>query len=800
MTHIRASPSKDPSKASSLSGVTSGGSTVGDAANRRAGLVLAAVMGLSGLFVSACGTDATGGSEGPDDGSGTEPGDTTEAPGDDGATESDSGTEESTDPVAECGDAADGTPCDDGNACTTQTSCQNGVCASGESVVCEAESPCAASTCDPETGCVSTPAPEGSECALGCFGSASCVAGECAGDEKTKVECPPSEEPCVDSLECDSATGECTVAIYEPADTACDTDEDVCTLDACDGAGECVSTEVVETCATQQQNNPCWQWQCNKKSGCQQVLFLEGVSCDDGNGCSESDACVVVDGGKLCLGTPLIVDDANPCTDDKCVDGVVTHDPLDGTACELSPDPCKTGQCAAGACMASPVADGVPCGAGKACQAGVCVEVGCSPACGECQACDTTTLSCVAKAEGLACADDGNPCTVDACSGGGCAHTPGPDGVGCGAGMVCKAGACVEATCAPACGICQECVSGVCAPASSGSSCPGDGNPCTKDVCQSGGCAHPPLPTGTPCGGGNTCQSGVCKPPAGPDCLSWSEGTAAPGQIHFTPGAALAGNGVDVHILGGSPHKQHLIYDTGGNSWTTGPAIVGSGANDGAAAAWGGKIFVVDGDLDTKVKVYDESKGSWTLGATRPTLFNRGPAAGHDGAFFYAIGGGNGSLHANNETHRYDPGADKWTVHAPMPTKRGFVAHAQWGGKIYVFGGRDSGPTNGGKDVKDESEAYDPATDSWSTLAPLPSKRNGAMAGAIGGKIYVAGGFTGSKTIKTVEVYDVATNSWATCEPMAYAFNGGAAAVAGGKLYVFGGGSGGKAVQIALPK
>ncbi|MEZ4266622.1 MAG: hypothetical protein R3F39_09610 [Myxococcota bacterium] len=39
-----------------------------------------------------------------------------------------------------------------------------------------------------------------------------------------------------------------------------------------------------------------------------------------------------------------------------------------------------------------------------------------------------------------------------------------------------------------------------------------DGNPCTINWCDpDAGCTHPPLPDGSPCGEGLTCQGAVCK-------------------------------------------------------------------------------------------------------------------------------------------------------------------------------------------------------------------------------------------------------------------------------------------------
>ncbi len=108
-------------------------------------------------------------------------------------------------------------------------------------------------------------------------------------------------------------------------------------------------------------------------------------------------------------------------------------------------------------------------------------------------------------------------------------------------------------------------------------------------------------------------------------------------------------------------------------------------------------------------------------------------------------------------------GVAAWTNKAAMPTTRSRSASAVNAGIIYVFGGDDAAGT-----PLNTVEAYNPSTDSWSTLAPMPTPRRYAAAAAWGGtnKIYVLGGETAAGQINTVEVYDIATNSWSTLAPM----------------------------------
>jgi len=333
---------------------------------------------------------------------------TERGPKDAGGPATDSGTpvevaggDVGSDPTA-CSTAADGAACDDDNACTVDDVCADGVCVGGASAVCDDDSGCRTGACEPATGCVYTDLVDGEACSVGCFGAAVCSAGECVPDEATATLCPAPESSCIEAMQCDPATGECSVPILTPAGVSCDTDADICTLEACDGEGACSDTGELETCAAQQKNNPCWTWSCNKKTGCTQTLFVDGGSCNDNNPCTSNDTCQVTEvGQKACLGAPLWVDDNNPCTDDVCVDGEVLHTPVNGAVCEPG-DGCTGG--------------------------GLCVD-------GQCKA--NGPCVCNSDAE----CDDGNPCTADSCDEQ-CAYTN-VDGGPCPGDGICEDGECV---------------------------------------------------------------------------------------------------------------------------------------------------------------------------------------------------------------------------------------------------------------------------------------------------------------------------------------------------------------------
>ncbi|MFZ5446836.1 MAG: Ig-like domain-containing protein, partial [Myxococcota bacterium] len=128
----------------------------------------------------------------------------------------------------DCSTAADGTGCDDGNACTRTDTCHAGACVGSNLVVCMAQDQChLAGTCDPATGGCSTPAaPDGTACGDGnaCTRTDTCQAGTCVGSNL--VVCV-AQDQCHLAGTCDPATGGCSTPAA-PDGTACG-DGNACT-------------------------------------------------------------------------------------------------------------------------------------------------------------------------------------------------------------------------------------------------------------------------------------------------------------------------------------------------------------------------------------------------------------------------------------------------------------------------------------------------------------------------------------------------------------------------------------------
>jgi N-acetylneuraminic acid mutarotase len=106
----------------------------------------------------------------------------------------------------------------------------------------------------------------------------------------------------------------------------------------------------------------------------------------------------------------------------------------------------------------------------------------------------------------------------------------------------------------------------------------------------------------------------------------------------------------------------------------------------------------------------------------------------------------------------YDPATNTWSTKASMPTPRDYFAIAAYQNKIYCIGGAigftvDEMSGFYGYVTSGVNEVYDTVTDSWVTKASMPFDGMKLQANVVNGKIYVMQG-------SYVHVYDPANDSW----------------------------------------
>ena len=132
----------------------------------------------------------------------------------------------------------------------------------------------------------------------------------------------------------------------------------------------------------------------------------------------------------------------------------------------------------------------------------------------------------------------------------------------------------------------------------------------------------------------------------------------------------------------------------------------------------------------------------------------------------------------------HDPTTNTWSSLAPLPTARGDLAAVTGtDGLIYAIGG------SGSPNYLSTVEAYDPAHDTWTSKQQMLTARMGlATVVTSNGSIYAIGGIS-SVNVNSVEIFNASVNSWtAASHPLPLPTAWLAAAVGpNGLIYAIGG-------------
>lgn len=111
----------------------------------------------------------------------------------------------------------------------------------------------------------------------------------------------------------------------------------------------------------------------------------------------------------------------------------------------------------------------------------------------------------------------------------------------------------------------------------------------------------------------------------------------------------------------------------------------------------------------------------------------------------------------------YDPTTDNWLTISPLPGRR-----TQHAGASIKFGTRHYLFISGGLDrdlVLSSVLCYDTAEDSWGLKSPMLTPRADHVMVAIGHKLFVCGGWKEEETgarflVDTIDVYDIINDTW----------------------------------------
>lgn len=233
-----------------------------------------------------------------------------------------------------------------------------------------------------------------------------------------------------------------------------------------------------------------------------------------------------------------------------------------------------------------------------------------------------------------------------------------------------------------------------------------------------------------------------------------------------------------IYALGGYPgiritSTDVQVYDPAADVWSLG-APLPLPLHHSMAASVDGRLYVIGGEggdpgpgglgFQDRVYMLDEAAGAWVPRASMLTARSGGGAAVIDGKIYVA--GGRPPRGADFAV--YDPAADSWTTLPDVPTQRNHLGVVAIDGRVFVAGGRFGGGV--GSEMTDVLEIYDPRTDAWTSGAPLPAPRAGLASVAANGCLYAVGGEGNDADPRGIfdrnELYDPGTDSWRSLAPM----------------------------------
>jgi N-acetylneuraminic acid mutarotase len=243
---------------------------------------------------------------------------------------------------------------------------------------------------------------------------------------------------------------------------------------------------------------------------------------------------------------------------------------------------------------------------------------------------------------------------------------------------------------------------------------------------------------------------------------------------------------------------QPVQKESGGGNWRTATPAP-TKRTEVAVVTLQDKIYVVGGfeqpglgnvlnfAITASVEEYDPSVDRWTSKQPMPVgLHHMG--IGVAGGRIYVIGGyrhsGLSVWQPVATVYAYDPATDTWTERAPMPSPRGALSVTEHEGRLYAIGGYDRTANSAAVEV------YDPVRNSWASRAPLPTPRDHLATATLFGKVYAIGGRVNGdyhRNLSVTEVYDPASDQWKRVADLPTARSGITASAVGGRAYVFGG-------------
>lgn len=244
-----------------------------------------------------------------------------------------------------------------------------------------------------------------------------------------------------------------------------------------------------------------------------------------------------------------------------------------------------------------------------------------------------------------------------------------------------------------------------------------------------------------------------------------------------------------------------LLQPSGGTGlWSRGASLMAGREEHTATLLRNGRLLIAGGTDGrghalASAEVYDAATDRWRPGGSMSTTRLDHTATLLPSGKVLVVGGFKATYPSESlaSSELYDPATNSWSSAAPMTTSRTrHTATALPDGRVLVVGGQRFDLHDGGifPGRPTDAEIYDPIANRWSATGPMGASRLGHTATLLpDGRVFVVGGQDdGLAIFNSTEIYDPANDRWISAAPMAVARTGHlATAMANGDVFVAGG-------------
>lgn len=207
--------------------------------------------------------------------------------------------------------------------------------------------------------------------------------------------------------------------------------------------------------------------------------------------------------------------------------------------------------------------------------------------------------------------------------------------------------------------------------------------------------------------------------------------------------------------------------DTGPTEWVKDSAFDGDPRSSAASFQIGETGYLATGILSTN----ERTKDAWTFKNNIWTRIADFGGEARNGAVGFTIdgkgyiGSGFNGTDVLRDFWMYDPATNTWTEIEPLPAE----ADARYGAIAFTLNGAayvGTGATKTQKTLKDFWK-YTPSTNTWTAVnSPLKNKRVNAFAFVVNNKAYIGGGMDNNQFPEDFYSFDGTQNGWTELAPL----------------------------------